>query len=50
MKRITLNLFFCCLTMGAFAQHPLGGFLYGIEAEPKGTEWEAPEKLSLNKE
>lgn len=50
MKRITLNLFFCCLTMGAFAQQPLGGFLYGIEAEPKGTEWEAPEKLSLNKE
>ena len=50
MKRITLNLFFCCLTMGAFAQQPLGGFLYGTEAEPKGTEWEAPEKLSLNKE
>ena len=36
--------------MGAFAQQPLGGFLYGTEAEPKGTEWEAPEKLSLNKE
>ena len=50
MKRITLNLFFCCLTMGAFAQQPLGGFLYGTEAEPKGTEWEASEKLSLNKE
>lgn len=38
-----LKFIFCCLTMGAFAQQPLGGFLYGTEAEPKGTEWEAPE-------
>jgi beta-galactosidase len=39
------------MTLGsANAQQPLNGFLYGIESQPVGTEWEAPEKLSLNKE
>ncbi len=50
MRKITLSLILCCMTMGSFAQQPLGGFLYGTEAHPAGTEWEAPEKLSLNKE
>lgn len=50
MRKITLSLILCCMTMGSFAQQPLGGFLYGTEAQPAGTEWEAPEKLSLNKE
>ena len=50
MRKITLSLILCCMTMGTFAQQPLGGFLYGTEAHPAGTEWEAPEKLSLNKE
>lgn len=50
MKKTTFSLIFCCLAMGTFAQQPLGGFLYGTETHPMGTEWETPEKLSLNKE
>lgn len=51
MKKITFSFILCCITLGsANAQQPLGGFLYGIESQPVGTEWEAPEKLSLNKE
>ena len=48
MKKTTFSLIFCCMAMGTFAQQPLGGFLYGTEDAPLGTEWEAPEKLSLN--
>ena len=50
MKKTVFSLIFCSMAMGAFAQQPLGGFLYGTEVAPMGTEWEAPEKLSLNKE
>lgn len=51
MRKITFSFILCCMTLGsANAQQPLGGFLYGIESQPVGTEWEAPEKLSLNKE
>ena len=50
MKKTVFSLIFCCMAMGTFAQQPLGGFLYGTEDAPLGTEWEAPEKLSLNKE
>ena len=51
MRKITFSFILCCMTLGsANAQQPLGGFRYGIESQPVGTEWEAPEKLSLNKE
>lgn len=51
MRKITFSFILCCMTLGsANAQQPLGGFLYGVESQPVGTEWEAPEKLSLNKE
>ena len=51
MRKITFSFILCCMTLGsANAQQPLNGFLYGIESQPVGTEWEAPEKLSLNKE
>lgn len=51
MRKLTFSFILCCMALGtAQAQQPLGGFAYGIEAQPAGTEWEAPEKLSLNKE
>ena len=51
MKRKTLIFILCSLMYSsAYSQQPLGGFLYGNVQSPEGTEWEAPEKLSLNKE
>ena len=50
MKKTVFSLIFCSMAMGAFAPQPLGGYLYGTEVAPRGTEWEEAEKLSLNKE
>ncbi|MCC8146148.1 MAG: discoidin domain-containing protein [Bacteroidales bacterium] len=51
MRKLTVLLFWCFLAIQVFAnQPPLQGFRYGTEEAPKGTEWESPEDLALNKE
>ena len=51
MRKITLGLFLCSFVMqGSALPDKLGGFFYGKEIAPTGTEWESPENLSLNKE
>lgn len=49
MKNILSILFFSALAVSASADNTLKGFLYGQASEPDGTEWQSPEKLSLNK-
>ena len=46
-KLIPLILF--ALTLSASADDALEGFLYGHDSIPDGTEWQSPQKLSLNK-
>lgn len=50
MQKILLNGVFAALALTASAAAPLGGFAYGDQTAPAGTEWENPEALSLNKE
>ncbi|MDR0427428.1 MAG: discoidin domain-containing protein [Dysgonamonadaceae bacterium] len=51
MRKITLLLLSCFSAISLFAnQQLLKGFHYGKESAPKGTEWESPEDLALNKE
>ncbi|MDH8701379.1 beta-galactosidase [Dysgonomonadaceae bacterium PH5-43] len=51
MRKTTIALMCCLLAMNMFAGHPqLKGFRYGNDSAPKGTEWESPEELALNKE
>lgn len=50
MKKFFLFLYlFSALSLNA-QQKALKGFAYGAEEQPKGTEWESPEQLALNKE
>ncbi len=49
------QLFFCLLTIfisfnASYSQQVLKGFQYGNVSAPDGKEWEAPERLALNKE
>ena len=50
-NKIFSILFSGVLFMGvnASAQH-LDGYMYGDVSAPTGSEWQSPEKLSLNKE
>lgn len=51
MRKIALSLILCGIVYSSvYAQQPLGGFMYDTVHHPEGTEWESPEKLSLNKE
>ena len=50
MKRLFTTLLLSALAFSASAEDvPLEGFLYGQVSAPDGTEWQSPEKLSLNK-
>ena len=50
MKRLFTTLLLSALAFSASADEaPLEGFLYGQVPAPDGTEWQSPEKLSLNK-
>ena len=49
MKHILTALVLSLLSLGVSAEEPLSGFLYGQVSAPDGTEWQSPEKLSLNK-
>lgn len=49
MKNLLLSFFFFVLALGASADDVLDGFLYKQVSAPDGTEWQSPEKLSLNK-
>ena len=49
MKNIFFSLFFLALAISASADDALEGFLYSKVSAPDGTEWQSPEKLSLNK-
>jgi Beta-galactosidase/beta-glucuronidase len=61
MKKIISLFVLCCYSVVSIAQNnstefitksqkPLSGFIYKSEIEPNGSEWESPEKVSLNKE
>ena len=49
MKNIFISLFLFALAFSASADDALKGFLYNQASAPDGTEWQSPEKLSLNK-
>ena len=49
MKNLLTILFFSALAFNVSASDALEGFFYGQVTEPDGTEWQSPEKLSLNK-
>ena len=50
MKKLFTTLLLSALAFSASADEaPLEGFLYGQVPAPDGTEWQSPEKLSLNK-
>ena len=48
MKKLT-SLILLALSLCVCAQDSLEGYLYGQASAPDGTEWQSPEKLSLNK-
>ena len=49
MKNFLTTLLLSALALNVSADDVLEGFLYGQATEPDGTEWQSPEKLSLNK-
>ena len=49
MKTFLTTLFLSALAICASADDALEGFLYSQSSAPDGTEWQSPEKLSLNK-
>ena len=49
MKNLLTTLFLSALALSVNAEEALEGFLYGQVPSPDGTEWQSPEKLSLNK-
>ena len=49
MKNFLTTLFLSAFILSANAEDVLEGFLYGQVPSPDGTEWQSPEKLSLNK-
>ena len=49
MKNFLTTLFLSALVLSVSADEALEGFLYGQAKAPDGTEWQSPEKLSLNK-
>ena len=49
MKNILTTLILSALVLSVSAEDNLEGFLYNQASAPDGTEWQSPEKLSLNK-
>ena len=49
MKNLLTTLFLSALALSVNADQALEGFLYGQASSPDGTEWQSPQKLSLNK-
>ena len=49
MKNILTTLIISALALNLNAQENLEGFLYEPASSPDGTEWQSPERLSLNK-
>ena len=49
MKNILTTLILSALVLSVGAEDNLEGFLYNQASAPDGTEWQSPEKLSLNK-
>ena len=49
MKNLLFSLSFFALVFSVSAADALDGFLYKQVSAPDGTEWQSPEKLSLNK-
>ena len=49
MKNLLTTLLLSALAFSAKADDALEGFLYNQVSAPDGTEWQSPEKLSLNK-
>ena len=49
MKNILTTLIISALALNLNAQENLEGFLYEPTSSPDGTEWQSPERLSLNK-
>ena len=49
MKNLLFSLSFFALAFSVSAADALDGFLYKQVSAPDGTEWQSPEKLSLNK-
>ena len=49
MKNLLTTLLLSALALSASAEEILDGFLYGQVPAPDGTEWQSPERLSLNK-
>ena len=49
MKNLLFSLFLFALAFSISAANALDGFLYKQVSAPDGTEWQSPEKLSLNK-
>ena len=49
MKNFLTTLFLSALALSVNADQALEGFLYGQASSPDGTEWQSPQKLSLNK-
>ena len=49
MKNILTSLILSALVLSVSAKDDLEGFLYQQVTAPDGTEWQSPEKLSLNK-
>ena len=49
MKNLLTTLFLSALAFSAHAEELLDGYLYGQVQSPDGTEWQSPERLSLNK-
>lgn len=51
MKKIIFPAIFCAISLQCFSVQPaLEGFLYSSDEAPRGTEWETPQVLALNKE
>ena len=49
MRNILTTLILSALALSASGDDALKGFLYNQVSAPNGTEWQSPEKLSLNK-
>ncbi|MEG1579695.1 MAG: glycoside hydrolase family 2 TIM barrel-domain containing protein [Bacteroidaceae bacterium] len=51
MRRTSLSLMLCLAASSIFAnQKLLDGYVYSTEQAPKGTEWNSPQQIALNKE
>ena len=49
MRNFLITLFLSAIALGVSADDTLEGFLFSQASAPDGTEWQSPERLSLNK-